>query len=422
MGCCFTNDAGELYQPLLDQAMEQAKKEGTIIENGCYIHKITQQEINCPLMMPLQSKDPLECKIYNNMRIRNEYNPKNLNHMQQYRHYANEYEDKPVCKYGEECKSYIRSEKGVDQNCIEDKCHMIIFRHPPRTRQIKLAENIHSLVINKSSYKNHGLYKPTIQEQQKYGLKNIKKIEDYDDDWINWKNPIDGLLEALIDEVYSNNFGYDLCLSCSKDDECKHNVYDSKYSILHIVHEKMNCLRHKMMQSPLDRGMMLALILYTGCDCNYDLCAHQRNGDYYKWRWLDYCLYNAIWKLSGAESGRYPVYSGLNGVKMDKKVVTDGFFVTYVSTSWKKQVSEAFMKGQGMMLHIDAQFRYTGFVICCDVSWISKFPDECEILFARALDSGIDKFSCTVLDESNGVQTVSLKHNSGPLCSDLRLY
>ena len=31
------------------------------------------------------------------------------------------------------------------------------------------------------------------------------------------------------------------------------------------------------------RDKMLALVLYTGCDCNYDLCSSQRNGDYNKW-------------------------------------------------------------------------------------------------------------------------------------------
>ena len=51
-------------------------------------------------------------------------------------------------------------------------------------------------------------------------------------------------------------------------------------------------------------------------------------------------------------------------------------------------------------------------MLCCDVSWISKFPDDCEILFARSL-GWLDNFSCVILDEVNGVQTVSLKQNSG---------
>ena len=77
-------------------------------------------------------------------------------------------------------------------------------------------------------------------------------------------NKRDGWLRALISEVISREFGTDLCLSCSKEDECKHDVFNSEFSILQIVDKKMNYLRHKMMDSPLNRGHMLALILYTG--------------------------------------------------------------------------------------------------------------------------------------------------------------
>ena len=72
---------------------------------------------------------------------------------------------------------------------------------------------------------------------------------------------------------------------------------------------------------------------------------------------------------------------------MDTKVVSSGYFVTYVSTSWRKEVSQAFMgkeKG-GMMIQFDEKCREDCMVFCCDVSWISKFPDECEIVFARSL-------------------------------------
>ena len=175
----------------------------------------------------------------------------------------------------------------------------------------------------------------------------------------------------------------------------------------------MDCLRHKMMGYPLSRDYMLALILYTGCDCNYNLCSSQRNGDYHKWKFFDYCLWNAICTLSLKENARYPVYSGLNGVKMDKKVIERGYFVTYVSTSWRKEVSKAFMKDKGMMIHIDEKYRDNNQhgIYCCDVSWISKFPDECEILFARSLQwrDCHNRFKCVILDEVNGIQTISLK-------------
>ena len=100
-------------------------------------------------------------------------------------------------------------------------------------------------------------------------------------------------------------------------------------------------------------------------------------------------------------------------MKMSEKKV-DGYFVTYVSTSWRKEVSLTFIgNNNGMMIEFDRWYRRSidfDSVYCCDVSWISKFPDECEILFARSVPTGRrGKFECVVLDDSNGIQTVSLK-------------
>eukprot|EP01084_Bolivina_argentea_P152502 266025_1 len=114
---------------------------------------------------------------------------------------------------------------------------------------------------------------------------------------------------------------------------------------------------NKELGSPLTRGQMLALVLYTGCECNYDLCGQQRNGNYDKWKWFDYCLYH--------------------------KCMKRGYFTTYVSTSWRKEVALTFMNGQGMVIEFDKEYKDTN-SIWCNVSWISKFPDECEILFARS--------------------------------------
>ena len=151
------------------------------------------------------------------------------------------------------------------------------------------------------------------------------------------------------------------------------------------------------------------LINYTlGGDCNYALCAAQRNGDYNTWKWFDYHLYNAIQKLSVVEKGSFTVYSGLNKVKLDRKHVKGGYFVTYVSTSWRKEVATGFMAGDGMLIQIDKEFKNDDMIFCCDVSWISKFPDECEVLFTRSAYGVWDAFKCNVLDNVNGVQTVAL--------------
>ena len=45
---------------------------------------------------------------------------------------------------------------------------------------------------------------------------------------------------------------------------------------------KMNHSRHKKMGSPLNKWLMLALLLYCNGDCNYNLCLSQRDGTYVK--------------------------------------------------------------------------------------------------------------------------------------------
>eukprot|EP00483_Globobulimina_turgida_P012529 UN12552 len=128
---------------------------------------------------------------------------------------------------------------------------------------------------------------------------------------------------------------------------------------------------------------MLAIILYTGTDCNYKMCEKQRNNDYVTWKWFDYCLFNGIELLSRNETGKFALYSGLNKVKLDRSNVKNGCFKTYQSSSWNVDIAKAFVKadGCGMILVMNEEFRkHTS---SCDVSWISKWPKECEVLISR---------------------------------------
>ena len=139
------------------------------------------------------------------------------------------------------------------------------------------------------------------------------------------------------------------------------------------------------------------------------MCGSQRSGDYEKWKWFDYCLCRAIHKLSLNENGKFKVYTGLHGVKMNEKQQMACHFGTYVSTSWNRSVAEAFTNGNGMLIEIETNFKEQKFTNnhCCDVSWISKFgASECEILFSRVIDGMY--FDCNVLEEFNGIQIVSL--------------
>eukprot|EP01084_Bolivina_argentea_P152500 266023_1 len=240
-----------------------------------YKHKVKDIVIGCEYMNAKTTDNPLKCPVYYAMKQKYEFTQENLQHLVQHSHFVNSYEDKPECKYGEDCTSYIRSEQG--QNRLDDNCHMQIYRHPARTRNIKLSPNINSLIINKKREQIHPIYEPTSKDIQKYTY-----------------NYADGFVQALIEEVIVNGYRLDLCLFCVKDEECKHDGY----SLLKIVDDKLKHIRHKAMGSHLNRGQMLSLVLYTGCDSNYDLCASQRKGEYKKWKWFDYCLHGAIFLLS----------------------------------------------------------------------------------------------------------------------------
>ena len=64
------------------------------------------------------------------------------------------------------------------------------------------------------------------------------------------------------------------------------------------------------------------------------------------------------------------------------------------------------MGDKGMIIEIDKSVRES--FACCDVSWISKFPDECEVLIARSAYYQ-HNFCVSILSEENGMQIVSLK-------------
>eukprot|EP01084_Bolivina_argentea_P167800 291140_1 len=219
-------------------------------------------------------------------------NQNNLNHLNAFVHFKDEYKEKPACRHGDECKSHIRMEQGDNQ--LNDQCHLKLYRHPPRKRNIKLAENMHSLIINTNKEQNHHVYEPTKNLYKKHGYNIYAGVGS------------DGFLKALIEEVKLNGFAYDLCLECAATDDCKH----TDYSVLKIVNDKMMHIRHRVINAPLMRDHMLSLVLYTSGECNYDLCSSQRNGDYKKWKLFDYCLYWAIRTLSELECGSFSVFSG----------------------------------------------------------------------------------------------------------------
>lgn len=360
-------------------------------------------------MKQQSSSDPMDCAVYRGTKDEYQWTEENLKHLSESCHFEDEYEQKPICRHGSTCYSYVRLDEGGNE--LKDRYHIKLYRHPPRSRNIELAENMKEWIFNQRLRSHQDLYVPTESDRQQY----------------KW-NERDGYLRALIAEVRKHGYHSDLCQECGKDDDCKHR----DNSILGVVDETLRHPRHLAIGRPLNRAEMLAVILYTGLlsllldifllrslcgfaggESNYALCKSQRAGYYTPWKWFDFNLYGALSKLSCRESGSFAVFSGFHATQCVQRDIERGYFQTYMSTSFKRKVAEEFMNKDGvkhgMLIQIEKEFKNAPGVVCADVSWISKFPDESEILFARSARTYSDSFECSVLDAVNGTQVVKLR-------------
>ncbi len=122
--------------------------------------------------------------------------------------------------------------------------------------------------------------------------------------------------------------------------------------------------------------------------------ACQRNGNYEKWKYFDMCLANAINRLSRHEMFSYPLFSGLEKVLFKENEVREGYFATYLSASKSRDVAITFRGNSGTLIEFEKDIKNCkmGYgamqmdmnstnAICCDVSWISKFPEEMIVSF-----------------------------------------
>lgn len=287
---------------------------------------------DCPLMRNGEKS----CAVFG--RLKNyEYSLEDLEHMERYSYCAI---PPVVCRYGhrgDECKAYIRLKDGA--NRLDDRCHLQIYQHPPR--------DVPKTVQSESQQFTEG--------PRKYSLTSVMSQSEHKQ------------IEMLMDEVKQNGFESDLS---TKDGE----------SIMKIVNEKMKHPQHKALGYPLNKAKMLSIVLYTGCECNWYLSEATRTGEWDKWPVFERILSGAIRRLSYREYGEYPVYCGIKGV-MDfglsdgkSKVVT---LRTFTSTSWDIEQAKDYCGGKGMILGFTSEVRRFG----ANVSWISKFGFEKEVLF-----------------------------------------
>ena len=167
-----------------------------------------------------------------------------------------------------------------------------------------------------------------------------------------------------------------------------------KYKIFDILNEKMNHERHKEMGFPLHEYQMLSLILYCNGNCNHNLCESQRDGKWKtKWRGFDRGLQQAIEILGKYEIHDEYIYTGLAGIFLDLNQLYCQasmsfalFFKTNDRFSRDIQVAREFRVDEGLIIGVNLHRTWPETkhpIHACDVSWISKFPTEQEVLVSR---------------------------------------
>ena len=169
------------------------------------------------------------------------------------------------------------------------------------------------------------------------------------------------------------------------------NFLSNTFAIFQILTLKMNHSRHKKMGCPLSLCHMLALVLYCNGDCSYDLCLSQRNSTYLKkWPMFDCFLNLAIYTLSQFEEHWENIYSGICNVfyqfKDSKYLRESIYFRTNVSFTTDLKIAKQFRGSTGMIIGLNIQRSFAamqGRFHACDVSWISKYPNEKEVLVQR---------------------------------------
>ena len=157
----------------------------------------------------------------------------------------------------------------------------------------------------------------------------------------------------------------------------------------HQLQSKMYHSRHSMMGYPLSCVEMLALMLYCDGECNYDLGKSQRSHTVMKkWPYFHCLLHEAIKTLSPFEIHYEHIYSGICGVSFQiDNEAKHATFKTNVSFSTDLNVALQFRGHSGMVIGMNMKRIVTNEVCtesvdACDVSWISTYDIEKEILCA----------------------------------------
>lgn len=277
------------------------------------------------------------------------------------------------------------------------RCRRNVSITQPRARSLsRHITDTEPFVLHRISRHIAGIYQPTYLDRKEYKF-----------------NSTYGYLAALVKEVIHNE---PKKYSCVDSEHCKYcdsntgkcNLISPWYFLMKRAKLKLKAQRHRIIGSPLRIDEMLAILLYTESEYTHHMCKAQRSDDYATWKWLDYLLQSAIQKLSERESGDFPAFSGVDAVQMDV-TEDEGYFPTYVSTSRSEsQASRFIINNNSMMLHFDPSFKDDRHNKWADISWISKFRVEDEVLFARST-SVLGRIYFSQMGVSNGVQHICVQ-------------
>ena len=359
------------------------------------------------------------------------------------------------CKYGKGCPCLVRLKNNDYSNLNSDRIHLLVFWHP-------LIRNIHCskkyIIYFKSG-------KDAIENNIKSGTEKEKKTRK--DSKVSGRKQKGNfacfhgkltpsrlttyneneLIVLEIKEIILNGFEQDLApknkQNKSREKNSKFKVdtltYDKarkRYSgIFDILIENMIHPFHKKMGEPLNKAMMLSLILFTHCsklkkDFNQSFVGLGSNEINEKWIVFDFCLHHAIWRLSERENQlNNLVYTCICDINFDrnklkcckksnnatsKPCVTrrnisrkPGWIKMKGYQSFTKSLTNAttIIDNKGTIFggkqstitqmnnninvnkcsNDDNKTNYSWSCYSCSLDWISPFPNEKEVVFTRGI-------------------------------------
>ena len=197
-------------------------------------------------------------------------------------------------------------------------------------------------------------------------------------------------------------------------------------SLQEVAREKLHHPRHLEMGSCLEEEELLSILLLTGTQVGLDLIeSHRKYRNYCKWRVLQTNLISALLKLKSHD--RTPNSNQFfHGLLRQKKDLKNGdksennplsinniyLFNTFVSTTLDHRLIESSFHNRkdGALLFLDRREP----VICADISWISKFPFEHEVLFAPCALTLPSPFESHEKKKKQQNQGIDAKKNLSP--------